>query len=192
MEKKFKHSIALVLVFTLTFSLLVTGTFASNTSEFTDIGDSIHAAAIQELNKAGIMSGIGGGKFAPDSTATRAMAVTVLGRLAGVEQSYPNSFTDVPSSSWYSNGAGWAASNGIVSNSSGRFDPNEPVTGEVLNQMLEQYAKLVNIEYVPENQTKDPLTRGELAEIAYHVYAMQYGTSGSQTVVMKGAKRVFK
>ena len=79
MEKKFKHSIALVLVFTLTFSLLVTGTFASNTSEFTDIGDSIHAAAIQELNKAGIMSGIGGGKFAPDSTDTRAMAVTVLG-----------------------------------------------------------------------------------------------------------------
>ena len=66
-------------------------------------------------------------------TMTRAMFVTVLGRMAGIEADYslPPSFTDTEAGLWYSPYVDWAAEKGyVVGYGDGRFGPNDPVTRE--------------------------------------------------------------
>lgn len=80
---------------------------------------------------AGWVNGVGGGLFQPDGTLTRAMFVTMLAGLAGVDEAdYPGStFSDVSVGQWYAPSVAWAASEGIVSGTGdGRFEPNRNIT----------------------------------------------------------------
>ncbi|MGN1001901.1 MAG: S-layer homology domain-containing protein [Oscillospiraceae bacterium] len=90
----------------------------------------------------GLMNGTGGGKFSPDATATRAMVVTVLYRLAGSpEVSGSNRFTDL-TQDWYKDAVQWAVENGITDGESEtRFDPDAPATREMLATFLYRYVK---------------------------------------------------
>lgn len=63
----------------------------------------------------GLMDGVGGNRFAPDTATNRAMLATILYRLAGepdVSGDLP--FTDVETGTWYTDAVLWAAQNGIV------------------------------------------------------------------------------
>ena len=63
----------------------------------------------------GLMDGVGGNRFAPNSATTRAQLVTILYRMEGqpaVSGDLP--FTDVEAGTWYTNAVVWAAQNGIV------------------------------------------------------------------------------
>ncbi len=92
-----------------------------------------------------IFAGISDTIFAPNECMTRAMFVTVLGRLSGVyeDKSKASGFLDVPTGMWYTPYVAWAAENGIVDGyGDGHFGPNDLVTREqmcaIINRYLEQ------------------------------------------------------
>ena len=87
--------------------------------------------------------------FSPNLTMTRAMFVTVLGRMANVDTAnYDGSrFRDVQKNSWCSAYVEWAADNGIVSGyGDGSFRPNNPVTREQMAKILYHFARLMGEE----------------------------------------------
>lgn len=90
------------------------------------------------------MSGTGNNKFSPNLTTTRAMFVTVLGRVAEADTSKytTSSFRDVKTGTWYAPYVEWAAANNIVSGTgNGRFSPNDYVTREQAAVILYNYLK---------------------------------------------------
>lgn len=91
----------------------------------------------------GLMEGVSAGRFAPNSTTTRAMVVTIIYRLAGSPGvSGTSDFTDVPADAWYADAVTWAAKRGIVEGMTATtFDPNDAVTREELAAMLYRYAQ---------------------------------------------------
>ncbi|MBQ4193663.1 MAG: S-layer homology domain-containing protein [Clostridia bacterium] len=89
--------------------------------------------AIRFVYERGLFNGVSTTKFAPGATLTRAMFVTVLGRLCGVDPAAwtTTTFTDVEPGLWYSAYVEWAAKNGIVNGlGDGRFDPLGELTKE--------------------------------------------------------------
>lgn len=90
--------------------------------------------------QAGLMNGVGGGRFAPQTVMTRAMLVQVLYNLSG-EKCAAYGFEDVAADAWYYDAVNWAAANGIVTGKSAtRFAPNDPVTREQMVTILRRYA----------------------------------------------------
>ncbi len=89
------------------------------------------------------MNGVGENLFAPDDTMTRAMLVTVLWRMEGEpEAESENSFTDVPSDSWYAQAVAWAQKENIVNGvGEGLFDPMGQVTREQMATILYRYGQ---------------------------------------------------
>lgn len=172
MKKFVKRSISLALSIVMIISLLMVGASAANVeSSYTDTAGSPYAVAIEALAKAGILLGTGNGQYSPNSVVSRAAAVTVLGRIAGVKETYSNSFTDVPAGAWYANYVGWAVENGIVTDDgSGSFRPDAPVTGAEMSAMLAGCAELTGTAYAASNQSEEALTRSELADMAYRFF----------------------
>ena len=95
--------------------------------------------AIRFVYERGLFNGISQTKFAPGATLTRAMFVTVLGRLCGVDPAAwtSTSFTDVAPGLWYSSYVEWAAKKGIVNGvGDGRFDPLGELTKEQMMKIV--------------------------------------------------------
>lgn len=91
----------------------------------------------------GLMAGTGSSQFSPGATLTRAMFVTILGRMAGVDSAkYPGvSFTDVEKGSWYAPYVEWAVKTGVTQGVGGsKFAPNTPVTREQMAALIIRYA----------------------------------------------------
>ena len=90
-----------------------------------------------------LFQGVGDDRFAPNGTMTRAMLVTVLGRLAGIDPADyagKSDFTDVDADSWYGPYVAWASENGVVEGvGNGKFAPDSPITREQLCTMLVRY-----------------------------------------------------
>ena len=90
----------------------------------------------------GLFKGVAEDRFAPDSSMTRAMFVTVLYRLAGqpaVETETP--FTDL-TQDWYRSAVAWAVAQEITRGTSETsFSPNSPVTREQAAVFLRRYAR---------------------------------------------------
>ena len=79
-------------------------------------------------------------EFAPEATTTRAMIVSMLARLEGVESANNAGFADV-SNEWYATAVNWAASVGVVNGyEDGTFKPNTAITREQLAAILMNYA----------------------------------------------------
>jgi hypothetical protein len=91
----------------------------------------------------GIMNGVTTTEFAPNSTLTRGMIVTILYRVEGKPAaSFSGAFSDVPAGTWHSEAVEWAASKGIVNGyGDGNFGPTDPVTREQLAAILFRYAQ---------------------------------------------------
>ena len=142
---------------------------------FTDVqSGSTYENAINALSEAEIMIGTGNGEFSPDQEVTRSTAITVLGRMAKAEQKDTDKFSDVVNGSWYSGYVGWASDNGIVlGDGEGHYMPDQAVTGEQMELFLTRYAKLNGLSYTASNTSKEPLTRGELAQMVYEIYQLE-------------------
>ena len=99
--------------------------------------------AVAYANENGLMDGVGGNRFAPNSATTRAQLVTILYRLEGqpaVSGDLP--FTDVEAGTWYTNAVVWAAQNGIVNGvGDDTFAPGNDLTREQLVTILYRYAE---------------------------------------------------
>ena len=111
---------------------------------FTDTVNHWAKADIDFVVSRWLFSGTSETTFSPDSTITRGMFVTALGRLAGIDPAgYPSSsrFTDVPATAYYAPFVEWAASKGIVSGTGeGSFSPDAAITREQMALIMRQYA----------------------------------------------------
>ena len=85
-------------------------------SSFTDVpADAFYAKAVACAVENGITSGTGEGKFSPNSTCTRAQAVTFLYRASGSPAvSGKAEFSDVSTTAFYADAVAWAAKKGIT------------------------------------------------------------------------------
>ena len=114
------------------------------TEPFVDVneGDWFYDAVVYAYQNE-LMDGVGGNRFAPNSTTTRAQLVTILYRLEGqpaVSGDLP--FADVEAGTWYTNAVGWAAQNGIVNGvGDDTFAPGNDLTREQLVTILYRYAE---------------------------------------------------
>ena len=131
------------------------------TLPFTDVktGDWFYEA-VQYVYDKGMMTGVSADRFAPASTTTRGMIVTVLYRLENepaVSGDLP--FTDVERGAWYADAVAWAAANDIVNGTSATtFAPNSPITREQMATMLYRFAQYKGMDAVTlqENLTGYP------------------------------------
>ncbi|MEQ2456808.1 S-layer homology domain-containing protein [Flavonifractor hominis] len=124
----------------------VTATFRQ-VGAFTDTAGHWAADAIRQVAEQGLMNGVGGGRFAPDDTLSRAMVVTILYRMSGATAATAASFSDVPAGTWYTDAVGWAAQNGVVKGyGNGTFGPNDPISREQLAVILYRYAALTGLD----------------------------------------------
>ncbi len=113
-------------------------------SQFTDVSSNDwFAKAAEYVTDKGIMTGVGGGKFAPQTTTSRAMLVQMLYALEGKPFVSGVSFFDVASGDWFASAAAWASANGIVTGvGDGKFGPNQNLTREQMALILYGYAKI--------------------------------------------------
>lgn len=105
----------------------------------------------------GLFKGISETLFGPNETMTRAMFVTVLGRLAGVsvDHSADSGFSDVADDGWSSGYIGWAARNGIVGGyGDGSFQPDKAITREEMAAILFNFAKWTGYEMLEADPSK--------------------------------------
>ena len=98
--------------------------------------------AVQYAYAGGLMTGVSANEFAPEATTTRAMIVSMLARLEGVESAESAGFADVAANDWYAQAVNWAASVGVVNGfGDGNFSPNTAITREQLAAILMNYAQ---------------------------------------------------
>ena len=130
----------------LALSTLLSGipTFAASSIAFTDVSKTAwYADAVDYAVANDMFSGTEAAKFSPKSPMTRAMFVTVLGRMNGVDKSTTSDnkrFADVDFAKWYGPGVVWASENGIVSGTSdASFSPDKAITREQIAVILYRY-----------------------------------------------------
>jgi hypothetical protein len=115
---------------------------------FDDVPDGAwYYDAVAYVVNAGLFNGVSAAEFAPERSMTRAMFVTVLGRLAGIDAARfsGSGYADVPASAWYAPYVAWASENAVVGGmGDGTFAPNAPVTREQLAVMLYRYAMSID------------------------------------------------
>jgi hypothetical protein len=132
---------------------------AAWTNPFADISDSdwFYDDAEYAVTH-GLFTGSSADTFSPNATMTRAMLVTVLGRLAGAdtETDAAPSFDDVPEGQYYTTYAAWAKEEGIVGGTGdNKFSPNAAITRQDLATVLLRYADAaskqfpVTLQYAP-------------------------------------------
>ncbi|ASS67580.2 MULTISPECIES: InlB B-repeat-containing protein [unclassified Paenibacillus] len=177
MNKWHKRTISFLLLFSILVSLLSTWAFAAPTSAVAPTGSSStpitwHDAsrnagtaqntfqdvkstdwfydAVMYVLQNDIFTGTGQDTFSPKSTMTRAMYVTVLGRIAGVDAGKftTSVFTDVPLTAWYAPYVQWAVEKGITSGTGGdTFSPNKTLSREMMVTLTLRYFENENIAY---------------------------------------------
>ncbi len=108
---------------------------------FSDIApDAWYKDAVQYAYDNGLMTGVSDTEFAPEATTTRAMIVSILARLEGVESAEAAGFADV-NDEWYATAVNWAANVGVVNGyEDNTFKPNTAITREQLAAILMNYA----------------------------------------------------
>lgn len=114
-----------------------------------NFSDTVNHWAKEPINyvvSKGYFKGVGDNRFAPERSITRADFVTVLGRMAGIDQSKftKNAFKDVHGG-YYAAYVNWASENGIVQGvGHGKFDPKRPITREEMAVMMNKFLQVTN------------------------------------------------
>ena len=106
---------------------------------FADAQSGWYKAAVDFAQASGLMSGVGGGKFAPGVTTTRAMVAQVLYEAEGAPSVEGKTcpLTDVAPGQWYTNAVIWAYNAGVISGrGDGTFCPNDTITRQEMAVMF--------------------------------------------------------
>jgi len=116
---------------------------------FTDIDNHWARDNILYLALNDYVNGMGQQLFEPNYMMSRAMFVTVIGRICGVNTTLYAStpFADVNISEWYGPYVAWAAQNGIVNGfEDGTFQPNQSITREQMSLVIMRFADFQGLE----------------------------------------------
>ncbi len=122
------------------------------TKVFSDVSPASWYTQNQAVNFAynnELFLGVSYTEFAPDKPMTRAMFVTVLGRLRGVDETYSGDkpFRDVKLGKYYTAYVAWAAKKGIVEGYEDKtFRPNAYVTREQICKIMAMFCQREKIE----------------------------------------------
>ena len=167
---------------------------AVDMSRFTDVmPGQWYYSAIEYVVTNGYFNGVTDTSFAPEQSMTRAMFVTVLGRMAGIENTVDETpaFSDVVPSSYYSGYVAWATENDIVQGvSDGFFSPNTPVTREQIAVFLYRYAKHIGMD-VSVGQVASPHLFGDDDSIV-SPWAMTAMVWANNRGIMKGTGSIME
>ncbi len=146
--------------------------------KFTDVDTTQwYHEAIDYVIEAGMMNGVAADKFAPNSTTTRGMIVTILYRLEGEPAvAGASAFTDVESGAWYADPIAWAAAKGVVNGTSPTtFDPNDPITREQMAAILYRYASYKGYDVAEKADLSSYTDAGQIS--AYAADAMAWANA---------------
>ena len=126
----------------------------------------------------GLFDGVSKTEFAPEKTMTRAMFVTVLGRLAKVDVTgYTDThFSDVVGGTWYAPYVAWATEQGIVEGyGNGLFGVDDPVTVEQAIVLMARYGTFTGLDTT---HTAHPFLFADEEEVSsWAKSAMTWGVS---------------
>ena len=112
--------------------------------QFLDLEGHWGRSQILTLAEAGLVNGMDAHHFEPERKVTRAMFVTLLGRMYGLHADFvaPISFSDVQEEDWFAPYVTWAALSGIVTGyDDGSFAPNREITREQMALILVRYCE---------------------------------------------------
>ncbi len=141
-------------------------------------------ADVAAVSERGVMAGYGGTDlFGPYDGTTRAMAATVIWRLAGEpEVDYAVPFADVEEGQWYTEAVRWAASTGITTGYGGTdlFGTDDPVTREQFATMLSRFAQAAGLA---------PVEPGDLSAFSDAAAVSEWGVEGMAWAVGAGVVR---
>ena len=157
MKKIVSFIIALVML-----ASCVTVATAAKTG-FSDVAeDRWSAASIKYAVDNGYMKGVGGDKFDPEGSLTRAMVATVLWRREGEPKpTAPSGFSDVPAGEWFADAVAWAKETGVVKGITEKtFEPDGKITREQLATMLFRFSSSAPVS-VPERADLTPFSDDE-------------------------------
>ena len=143
-------------------------------------------AAIEYVTEHGYFNGVSRDLFSPSTPMTRAMFVTALGRMAGVDPAAYTStdFLDVDPESYYGGYVAWAVENELVQGlDKAIFGPNENITREQIAVFLYRYAKYIGLD-TSVGQTAQPQTFG--GENVVSPWAMTAMVWANNRGIMKG------
>lgn len=178
--KSIKTTLAALLAIITILSVIPMSAFAA-ASSFTDVPQNAwYYEPVTYMAENGYMSGTGDNKFSPNQTTTRAMFVTVLGRIAGIDQNQYKgtcTFRDVKKD-WAEPYIAWAAENNIVNGvGDNRFGPNNYVTREqaaviLFNYLKKDYTLTIDSKFLDNAPDKINVS-------SWAVEAMQWATSAA-------------
>ena len=133
--------------------------------KFTDVDQSAwYHEGVDYAIRNGLMNGTGGTTFAPDSTTTRAMLVTILYRLEGEPGVATSDFIDVKAGQWYTDAVAWASANKIVEGyGNGTFGPEDPITREQMAVILYRYAGYKGYDITGRDDLSDFTDTGDIS-----------------------------
>lgn len=141
-------------------------------------------ADVAAVSERGVMAGYGGTDlFGPYDGTTRAMAATVIWRLAGEpEVDYAVPFADVEEGQWYTEAVRWAASTGVTAGYGGTdlFGTDDPVTREQFATMLSRFAQAAGLA---------PVEPGDLSAFSDAAEVSEWGAEGMAWAVGAGVVR---
>ncbi len=150
---------------------------ACPSAELTDVPqDAWYHTAVDFMVMHELMLGVDEGRFAPESTMTRAQFVTVLYRIAGEpETDGTHGFTDVADGMWYTDAIAWAVQSGVVNGiGDDKFDPDGYVTREQIATILFRYTK------------SEPVTQDKLSAFPDADKASSYAVDALNWAVAEG------
>lgn len=159
---------------------------------FTDVSatDSYYSA-VKFVYENELFNGTSTTKFSPDTTMTRAMFVTVLGRLAGVDVSRfkTSSYSDVPinsTTSWYAPYVEWATQMGLVEGyGDGTFGPNNKITRQQMYVLMYRYTIYVENQKV--TLSSESINASDAEEVADWAYdAVKFASQKNFLVRVNG------
>ena len=121
----------------------------SSADRFTDLEGHWAKDYVASVVDRGLFNGTGDTTFSPETSMTRAMFVTAVGRISGVDTSAYTSggFSDVNIDSWYGPYVAWASSNNLVNGvGGGLFDPDRAITQQELAVLLLRYSSFLGLD----------------------------------------------
>ena len=134
-----KHFLAAITAFVLLLSFAAPADAAET---FSDVRPKDwFYEAVTYCAEEGLVNGMGGGRFEPQTPLNRAMFVTILGRFSGADvRAAKTPFSDVEPNEWYAPYVLWASEQHITEGvGGGRFDPKATLTREQLAAMISRY-----------------------------------------------------